>query len=81
MAPEILEGKEYNYKCDLWSIGIIMYKLYFGKSPFMATKGVGLIKNIKDYDKGKIKISKTGNEELDDLIKKLLVKDPSKRLS
>ena len=27
MAPEILEGKEYNYKCDLWSIGIIIYKL------------------------------------------------------
>ena len=35
MAPEILEGKEYNYKCDLWSIGIIIYKLYYGKSPFL----------------------------------------------
>ena len=23
MAPEILKGEEYTYKCDLWSIGII----------------------------------------------------------
>ena len=40
-----------------------------------------LIKNINEYEKGKIKINKTGNEELDDLIKKLLVKEASKRLS
>ena len=30
MAPEILKGEEYNYKVDLWSIGIIIYSLYFG---------------------------------------------------
>ena len=27
MSPEILKGEEYNYKCDLWSIGIIIYRL------------------------------------------------------
>ena len=81
MAPEILEGKEYNYKCDLWSIGIIIYKLYFGKSPFPAISENDLINNINDYDKGKRKINKTGNKNLDDLIKKLLEKDPLKRLS
>ena len=81
MAPEILEGKEYNYKCDLWSIGIIIYKLYFGKSPFPAISESGLINNINDYDKGIRNINKTGNKNLDDLIKKLLEKDPLKRLS
>ena len=34
MAPEILNEKEHTYKCDLWSVGIIMYRLYFCKSPF-----------------------------------------------
>ena len=81
MAPEILEGKEYNYKCDLWSIGIIIYKLYYGKSPFLGITEDALKKNIDEYDKGKIKINKTGNEELDDLIKNLLQKEPSKRLN
>ena len=31
MAPEIFEGKgekDYDYKCDLWSIGIIIYQLF-----------------------------------------------------
>ena len=46
MAPKILEGKEYNYKCDLWSIGIIIYKLYFGKSQFSAISENVLINNI-----------------------------------
>ena len=81
MAPEIFEGKEYNYKCDLWSIGIIIYKLYFGKSPFPGLTEEALKKNINEYDKGNTKINKTGNEDLDDLIKNLLQKEPTKRLN
>ena len=27
MSPEILKGEEYNYKSDLWSIGLIIYRL------------------------------------------------------
>jgi len=26
-APEVFSGKDYNEKCDVWSIGIIMYIL------------------------------------------------------
>ena len=78
MAPEILKGEEYNYKCDLWSIGIIIYRLFFGKSPFHGESEEALIKNIEKF--GNKLIKKTGNEELDDLIQKLLEKEPSKRL-
>ena len=28
MAPEILNGQKYNYKCDLWSKGVILYIFY-----------------------------------------------------
>ena len=35
MAPEVLEGeKHYVHKCDLWSIGIIIYQLYFKEYPY-----------------------------------------------
>ena len=34
MAPEMFEGKNYTYKVDVWSLGIMLYEMLFGKSPF-----------------------------------------------
>lgn len=34
MAPEVLEGKPYSFKVDLFSLGALMYKLLCGKSLF-----------------------------------------------
>ena len=78
MSPEILKGEEYNYKCDLWSIGIIIYRLIYGKSPYIGDKDIALINKI---DKLGNKIIKIENEVLNDLVKRLLEKDPEKRIS
>ena len=34
MAPEIIQGKEYNEKVDIWSLGILIYELLTGEVPF-----------------------------------------------
>ena len=34
MAPEVLLKQKYNYKVDLWSVGVILYECLFGKAPF-----------------------------------------------
>jgi len=34
MSPERIEGKNYNYKADIWSFGIIMYELATGTYPY-----------------------------------------------
>ena len=77
MAPEILMGKENNFKCDLWNIRIIIYKLKFWKSPFSGMTETALIENIKNFRNETLK--STGDKDLDDLIKNLLQKEPSKR--
>ena len=73
MAPEILRGEEYNYKCDLWNIGIIIYNLYFGIFPYPGQNENAIINKIEQL--GNKELKETDNKELDDLIKNLLEKD------
>ena len=80
MAPEIIEGNEnYDNKCDLWSIGVIIYQLFFKEYPYEGNTDFILLKNIKNL--GNSNLKSTNNTQLDNLIKRLLVIDPEKRIS
>ena len=52
MAPEILEGRKYDYAADMWSIGVIMYIIIGGYPPFYEDNQNLLFKKIKrgDYE-------------------------------
>jgi hypothetical protein len=78
MAPEILAGEKYDNKCDLWSLGVIIYQLLFKEYPYDAETEVGLYNQINEF--GDKYFKKTGEKQIDCLISKLLVKDPEKRL-
>ena len=80
MAPEILEGKnKYGYACDLWSIGIIIYQLFFKEYPYKGETQVAIYKQIEELGKKVLKTTK--NEKLDNLINSLLIRDPEKRIN
>lgn len=34
MAPEMLNGSSYNQKVDIWALGVLTYKLFYGSYPF-----------------------------------------------
>ena len=55
MAPEILKGeeeiKEYSDKCDLRSIGVIIYELFFKKSPYNGENSSTILRFIKNKGK------------------------------
>ena len=74
-APEIEEGK-FSNKCDLYSIGIILYYLKTGEYIFDGKSEFDILNN---KDKNIIK-KDTDDELLNKLIRKLVVKDPHKRM-
>ena len=47
IAPEVIRGN-YTYKCDIWSIGVIMCLLLFGELPFKG-ENTELLNNIVNY--------------------------------
>merc|ERR1712183_1217217 len=105
MAPEIVEAFiedteddfKYDKRCDLWSLGVMMYILHCGYPPFSGSCGkqcgwaqggacdlcqINLFNNIQQ---GKFEFHQKEwgkiSPQAKDLIKKLLVKDAKKRLS
>ena len=46
LAPEVIEG-EYSEKCDVWSLGVIMYILLSGEPPFNGTSDVEVVEAVK----------------------------------
>ena len=81
IAPEVL-NKNYNEKCDTWSVGVILYMFLVGKPPFNGKDNAEIVNSImtQNYDEKNPKLL-TRSEEVRDLIKHLLDKDINKRLS
>ena len=81
MAPEImLEKKVFDLKCDLWSLGIIIYYLYFGNYPFGDKNEIAIIHTIKEGEQP-LEIVSSNNKDFDDLIRRLLIINPEERIS
>jgi len=37
MAPEMLSVQSHDFKCDIWSMGVILYEMITKRFPFPAT--------------------------------------------
>ena len=52
MAPELLSKKKYNYKVDIWAVGIMLFKLLVGndnkKQPYKNIRRVEDLENIAE---------------------------------
>lgn len=78
-APEILTGKKYTKAADIWSLGVILFAFVDGKLPFFHPN-INTLANLICECEVKF-TSNFVNDELMDLIKKMLVKDPVNRIT
>ncbi|CDW75713.1 rps6 protein kinase [Stylonychia lemnae] len=77
LAPEVLNKKGYNFACDWWSFGCVVYEMLSAIPPFYSKK------RSEIYDKIRFKnpnFYHYHSKDAMDLISRLLEKDPSKRL-
>jgi len=84
VAPEVILGKGYDERCDVWSLGVICYLLLCGETPFGgACEGDDLGQVRQNIISGNIPFHPALwgriSEEAIDFIKSLLVLDPTKR--
>lgn len=78
IAPEVLKGHSQGKEIDYWGLGILLYEMLNGKSPFYAKNYDKLFKNIVS---GKFEYTACFSKDARDLITKLLQTDPNSRIS
>lgn len=80
MAPEIILGKGQSFVVDYWMLGILIYQMYYGYTPFEDDYIDRMYEKIL-YTNVKFDSAIKINDDLKNLIIRLLVKDDSKRLN
>lgn len=78
LAPEMCEGERYDASIDVWSIGILLFEMLFGRPPFEEQTEFHTKERIKLVDL----VFPLGDvsEEAKHLIRSLLRRNPKKRL-
>ena len=79
-APEVIKNLDYDEKCDLWSVGVTLFEIYFGVLPYGYNANTKKINEIIYGEKDFI-FRKSNIPSLDILFKSLLQIDPEKRMS
>ncbi|RDX86889.1 Serine/threonine-protein kinase UCNL, partial [Mucuna pruriens] len=76
VSPEIVRGDGHEFAVDWWALGILVYEMLYGTTPFKGKNRKDTFRNV--LTKPPEFVGK--RTALTDLVEKLLEKDPTKRL-
>jgi len=77
LPPEMVEGREHDEMVDVWSLGVLLFEFMVGTPPFEAEGHNATYRRISRVD---LRFPAFMPADAQDLISKLLRKDPRKRM-
>ena len=80
MSPEQAFGSDVDGRADLFSLGAVMYAMFTGKLPFEGPNSAAVLMSLVSQNPPRaITVNRLVPPEVDDLIDRLLAKEPEKR--
>jgi len=79
MAPELILKAPYNFKADIWSLGITLIELAEGRPPNRGLKSMNQLIEIPNMPPPKLSNPKDWSPCFNDFLSKCLIKDPEQR--
>ncbi|XP_010435319.1 PREDICTED: serine/threonine-protein kinase OXI1-like isoform X1 [Camelina sativa] len=77
VAPEVIAGNGHDFAVDWWSLGVVLYEMLYGATPFKGSNRKETFFKILSEPPSLVGETTT----LRDLVRKLLEKDPSRRIN
>ncbi|OVA02415.1 Protein kinase domain [Macleaya cordata] len=82
VAPEVISGRDYNEKVDVWSAGVIMYIMLAGIPPFYGESAAEIFEAVlRGNLRFPTRIFHSVSPAAKDLLRRMLCKDVSRRFS
>jgi len=77
MSPEVLNHEDYDEKCDIWSLGIVLYRMCTFKYPFDGSSLMNIMLKIVSDEMPTI--GKHYSESLDNLVQQMFCRSSTNR--
>ena len=80
LAPELVLGKGHNRAVDIWALGVLIYEMIAGTSPFADHVNGDHMVICKKIVRNKVEYPRRFGEKAKDLVSRLLVREPHLRI-